>query len=204
MEDSRGRASNGTFIYWRDRHVEQAKVRDWCRVVMARSDSAVLGAARSELLLDKPLDRLVVSWDSDADLAHAAPAAGRRASVDQWRAMADISGLATKVTIANAVWWLPAATPTPGLPEKHTLELVVCDALRQVDGARAEAVARFLAEAPVALPVTEKHYAWSYMAKWFGESGCEFFYRSLWQQPSVAAALERTLRASGALDSMHW
>ena len=47
----------------------------------------------------------------------------------------------------------------------------------------------------MALP---KDHAWSYMAGWYAEHGCEAFYSSLWNDVRVVAELESRLQAAGA------
>lgn len=196
MQDLHGRGGEGSFIYTR----ATSGRCDYCRVIPALSDSAVLDRASTVLANGKRTDRLIVSWDSDELVGHESPAMARTRSFGDWcRAHAVELG---STQTANAVWWVPNAQPTPGLPGAHTLELVVCNALCAVVPSRAIAVHAFLDAAPVGPSSTPKHFAWSYMAKWFGEAGCDEFYQAVWSDPAVAAALTNTLGASGALAAM--
>jgi hypothetical protein len=43
-----------------------------------------------------------------------------------------------------------------------------------------------------------KEHAWSYMAGWYADHGCEACYSNLWNDPRVVGELESRLRASGA------
>ena len=89
-----------------------------------------------------------------------------------------------------------------GLPGQQTLERLVCAALIAAFPQRGPAVQAWLdrrPEAPVAGP---KEFAWSHMAGWYAEHGCQEFYSYLWQAESgdgrVREELEKRLRACGA------
>ena len=51
---------------------------------------------------------------------------------------------------------------------------------------------------PSAPDAGPKEFAWSYMAGWNAEHGCEAFYRLLWEDAEVAGQLESRLREAGA------
>jgi hypothetical protein len=43
-----------------------------------------------------------------------------------------------------------------------------------------------------------KEFAWSHMAGWYAQRGCENFYQAIWEDGATASELEKRLRASGA------
>jgi hypothetical protein len=43
-----------------------------------------------------------------------------------------------------------------------------------------------------------KDYAWSYMAGWYADAGCERFYSSLWEDAAVVTELKSRLCKIGA------
>jgi hypothetical protein len=47
-------------------------------------------------------------------------------------------------------------------------------------------------------PAGPKEHAWSYMAGWHAEHGCEDFYSNLWRDAAIVRELESRLRSSGA------
>src|SRR5262245_22731572 len=76
MSDLHGRGGAGQFIYDRS----SSTGRDYCRVIPAFSDTAVLDRAKTLLATGKQTVRLIVSWDSDANIASGNPAAARTQS----------------------------------------------------------------------------------------------------------------------------
>ena len=43
-----------------------------------------------------------------------------------------------------------------------------------------------------------KSHAWSYMAGWYADHGCEDFYRHVWRDAKVVSELRKRLELSGA------
>lgn len=68
---------------------------------------------------------------------------------------------------------------------------------------RSAAVAKWLSTRPDA-PTKHlgKAYAWSHMAGWYADQGCERFYRVVWEQDELAQALENQLAKLGAIEIM--
>jgi hypothetical protein len=100
------------------------------------------------------------------------------------------------------VRWEAGDGNCPGLPEQQTLERVVCAALVAAFPDRGLAVQKWLdsrTQGPTAGP---KEFAWSHMAGWYAEHGCENFFRYLWTAETgdghAREELENRLRACGA------
>lgn len=90
---------------------------------------------------------------------------------------------------------------TPGVPEKQTLERVVCAALAEAHPARAEAVQSWLeADPDPPKPANAKHFRYAYLSKWFlhGGRGPGSFWKQLWKDESVVTSLQARLQACGA------
>ena len=102
-------------------------------------------------------------------------------------------------SLSCAVWTAPDPQG-PGLPCKNTLERLVCAALVAAYPQRAKPIQQWLesrAEAPDAGP---KEFAWSHMAGWYADQGCEAFYRVLWSDAEVTKQLETRMAQIGAWD----
>ncbi len=179
------------------------------RVVPAHGNGALLGQALGIYLPPTrvPRARLVVcSSDADTIAGSKLPeptlnglelthAAGWQLQGHWFTRTADDPRLAVTS-------WACADPPgTPGVPAKQTLERVVCAALAEVFPARAKAVQEWLDSRPAPPAASPKAHAWSYMAGWHPEKGCEAFLQLVWDPdvvPGVAEAIETRLRASGA------
>lgn len=101
-------------------------------------------------------------------------------------------------TCVSLVRWETDDEPRVGVPSQQTLERLVIAAIVAAYPERGASVQAWLQsrlEAPVA---SGKEYAWSHMAGWYADSGCERFYSGLWEDASVAKQLEDRLRRSGA------
>ena len=95
-----------------------------------------------------------------------------------------------------------ALTPQAGVPRKTTLERLVCACLAEAFPLRAQAVEKWLATRPDMQDgddIDPKGYAWSYLAGWMANSGCDYFFRQAWQSPAIRQRLERKLTELG-----HW
>ncbi len=88
--------------------------------------------------------------------------------------------------------------PAPGIPDKNTLERLVCASLAAAYPDRAGDVGAWLTSRSRPPPACPKEHAWSYMAGSYAEQGCESFLRFLWSDAPVARELESRMRANGA------
>lgn len=107
----------------------------------------------------------------------------------------ELDGGATKVSLIR---WEVTDPPAPGLPDQQTLERLVSAALVGAHSARAKSIQDWLDNRPNPPAADPKEHAWSYMAGWYAEHGCESFYSNLWQDPQIVIQLETRLRSSGA------
>lgn len=76
-------------------------------------------------------------------------------------------------------WRVTTTTSAVGIPTQQTLERVVCAALAEVDGARADCVEHWLRSSPTAASLGPKSYSGSYIAKWHAEDRLDAFYGRL-------------------------
>lgn len=180
------------------------------RVVPCGGKSGLLNELRGRIkgrTID-PLRYVVVCMDSDTD----APSSGGLSGGTQLSDLGNfLRGFEPSVKVEPP--WLelddgaahvalirwethdPAGT---GLPTKQTLERLVCAAILAAYPERGAPVANWLASRPGPPPLTQKEFAWSQMAGWYAEHGCEDFYRQVWRDPHIAHELESRLRAAGA------
>jgi len=98
-------------------------------------------------------------------------------------------------------WWA-SDPPDVQLPHQQTLERLVCAALAGVYPERARAVAAWLAGRPDPPKPDAKDHAWSYLAGWYADHGCEAFFKCLWDDPGVVSELRRRLEETGAWKSV--
>lgn len=105
----------------------------------------------------------------------------------------------TDSAICEVLVWHACCERTPaGVPEKQTLERLVCVALSRVHPSRSEHVQRWLDHRPDGDALSEKAFGWSHMAGWYAEHGCEDFYRFIWTNALVRQQLDELLHAAGA------
>jgi hypothetical protein len=98
-----------------------------------------------------------------------------------------------------------AVTPQAGVPRKNTLERLVCDCLAETFPSLAQAVEKWLVtrpDVPDADDIDPKGYAWSYMAGWKANSGCDYFFRQIWHTPAIKPRLEQKLTQLGYWQSV--
>jgi len=107
-----------------------------------------------------------------------------------------MDGGATTVALVR---WEVGDHPRTGIPTKQSLERIVCAAITAVYGERADRVQKWVSTLG-AHSTTPKTFAWSYMAGWYAEHGCEDFYRQVWRDKGIAAELATLLKACGAWD----
>jgi hypothetical protein len=181
------------------------------RVVPCHGKTNVLPAVRTRLQQrsTKALTRLVINIDSDVTASGASigPLGLQRhdvvnlsrtfdtGAVENAGGEIELDGGATKVALVR---WEVSDPPSPGLPDQQTLERLVSATLAAAYPARAASVQHWLNNRPVPPGADPKEHAWSYMAGWYAEHGCEAFYSILWNDQRVRAELETRLRASGA------
>lgn len=115
-----------------------------------------------------------------------------------WTARPDGLYVPALDTTLHLVRWEADDADCPGLPARQTLERLVCSALHTVYPERTAAVARWLDSRPGASAYGGKEFAWSHMAGWYAEDGCERFYRTVWEDVQVASQLEKRLRSNGS------
>lgn len=182
---------------------------DFIVVVPCHGKQNVLPAARNYLRQRgaQPLVRLVLNVDADASAAVPGSAGLKRVDVENELRQIDsaakmnadgeieIDSGATKVSLIR---WETSDVAQDGLPEQQTLERLVSAALIAAYPARAKAVQSWLNSRPEPPAVSPKDHAWSYMAGWYAELGCDAFYAHVWKDAAVVQELELRLRASGA------
>jgi hypothetical protein len=169
-----------------------------------------LAAITNRLLVEsatRPLVRLVMNRDADLDVtieatglttirsyeASIVPKDTTAALVSEYEIKLDPGG-----TVVALMMWQAADGPIPGVPSKQTLERLVCCSLAAAFPKRAGCVSKWLNSRNLSLDAGPKEHAWSYMAGWYADSGCDRFYQSLWEDKVVAKEMESRLRSSGA------
>lgn len=185
------------------------------RLQSCGGDKAVLGRLEDRLVerTTNALRRLVVNLDTDAsdEAGLALRTAGLRAAVESRVVKADPSCSTTPdadlavdggATLVSTVFWGAADPMTPELPGKQTLERLVCAALCAAYPGRGATIANWLASRAPAPPQSPKEHAWSHMAGWYADAGCDEFYQAIWRDGLVVAELEARLRANGSWDAM--
>ncbi len=196
--------TSGHFAYY-------SKNGRFLRVVPCGGRSMILPAARRRLGQRgaKALERLVLTIDADVhpdgrstgatglrqqDVLHQVQQIDPPASMNADGEI-EIDAGATKVALIR---WETNDPAAPGLPNQQTLERLVSAALAAVFPPWAKAVQAWLDGRPNQPPPDPKEHAWSVMAGWYAEHGCEDFYSNLWRDPVVMRELESRLRSSGA------
>lgn len=104
--------------------------------------------------------------------------------------------LASGVLVHLALWSCEGPGGE-GVPNAHTLERIVSTALARSYPDRAAAVQAWLDGRPAPPNHGAKEHSWSYMAGWYADKGCDAFLSTLWEDPRLAAELERVLSESG-------
>jgi hypothetical protein len=180
------------------------------RVIPCQGKSNILPAAKTRLLQrsTKAVTRLVINVDSDQTASGKSLATGLRQgdvlnlvrtldskAVVNSDGEIEMDGGATKVSLVR---WEVNDAPAPGLPDQQTLERLVSAAMAAAYPARAQSVQKWLDGRPIPPGVDPKEHAWSCMAGWYAEDGCDAFYSNLWSDGAVVAELEARLRSSGA------
>ena len=160
------------------------------------------GASESHLTL------LVVNLDSDVSSSDPSGKTGfRRQDLHTMLTSFDPSPVETddgdlelfdaQITVSLVRWETENDSGT-GLPDPQTLERLVCAALVAAYPERGPVVQDWLGSRPDGPPAGPKEFAWSHMAGWYAENGCEAFYRRVWDDPNVVNELEPRLQNCGA------
>jgi len=158
------------------------------------------------------LSRLVFALDPDANVEDpSGPTGFRGQDLQPWArqfdadAVSDPSGdmvLFQGSTLVSLVRWEASDAGRLGLPGKQCLERLVCAALVAAFPERGASVQTWLDGRPNGPAAGPKEFAWSHMAGWYAEHGCQEFYSYLWAAESgngrVRAELETRLRECGA------
>jgi hypothetical protein len=197
--------TGGQFAY-------HSKSGHFIRVRPCHGKSKVLPAARLRLgqRPSKQLLRLIINVDPDVRVAGATTATTGLQLQDLLQLVhstfdpsatvnadgnIEVDGGATMVALIR---WEVTDPPAPGLPDQQTLERLVSAALAAAYPPRAKAVQDWLNSRPACPAPDPKEHAWSYMAGWYAEHGCEDFYSNLWRDAAVVRELESRLRSAGA------
>ena len=159
----------------------------------------------------KPLTRLVACIDTDVDVTSAdavrpAFASGidrvvRRVAPDASPDATGAFALSTGTSVVE-VRWEADDPPSDLLPHQQCLERLIAAALAEIYPERARAVRDWLASRPSPPTANPKAHAWSHMAGWHPDLGCETFLSEVWTDLAVAAALRKRLQATGAWDTI--
>jgi hypothetical protein len=182
------------------------------RVVPCGGRGNILPAARTRLRqrATKALVRLVVNIDPDVDIgAEGASSAGLRAQnirevvtreFDPAAGMTSEGDIAIDggTTLVSLIRWEADDPHAEGVPAQQTLERLACTAIVAAYRDRARAVHGWLGSRPAAPVAGPKEHAWSYMAGWYAEHGCDDFYAHLWRDPQIVPELRGRLERSGA------
>ena len=189
----------------------RSKSSSFIRVRPCNGKHNVLREARIRLTqrTTKPLVRLVINVDVDTSAAGVTPGSTGLRQQDVLHQVQQIDSGASLnaegnivvdggATIVALLRWETKEPPARGLPDQQTLERIVCAALTAAYPHQAKAVQDWLDARPNPPPADPKEHAWSYMAGWYAEHGCEDFYANLWRDANIVRELESRLRSSGA------
>jgi hypothetical protein len=201
---------------WRDevrggQFAYRSKSGSFVRVRPCNGKHNVLREARIRLTQRgfKTLLRLVINVDVDTSAAGTTPGPTGLLQQDVLHQVQQIDpgaflnpdgeiGVDAGATKVALIRWETNDLPAPGLPDQQTLERLVSASLAAAFPPRARAVQDWLNARPNPPLPDPKEHAWSYMAGWHAEHGCEAFYSNLWRDPPVVRELEPRLRSSGA------
>jgi hypothetical protein len=181
------------------------------RVAPCGGRTNILPAARIRLRqrTTKPLIRLVINIDPDVNVAaEGVPPAGLRSqdvlelarTFDAGATMTPDGEIAIDggATLLSLIRWEADDPHADGIPDQQTLERLACTAIVAAYPDRARAVHAWLASRPAMPEAGHKEHAWSYMAGWYAEHGCDDFYAHLWRDPRIVQELQTRLERSGA------
>ena len=158
-------------------------------------------------LATQPIERFIVNIDDDGDVRtdnkrNSFPEAVRNATASVAAGVIeDANGdlIFGETRVSATAWWTGEAH-SPALPWKQTLERMVAAALDAAYPGRGMVVGQWLAGTPG--KDGSKPHAWSHMAGWYADHGCEGFYRFVWNDPAVVTQLKTRLEGCGVLRLM--
>ena len=198
----------------------RSKSEKFVRIVPCGGDSkAVAREARDRLkeerqrwlqqAAESQLARLIFCIDPDVNVDQASVKTGfaqrdLRAWVNEFDPSAEETehgdmALFDGRTVVSLVRWEVSDEDKRGLPSQQTLERLVCAALVAVYSDRGDAVQEWLDSRPSGPKAGPKEYAWSHMAGWYAQQGCQEFFHVLWEkEPEVVQELRSRLTESGA------
>jgi hypothetical protein len=193
--------THGQFAY-------RSASRNFVRVRACKGKTHVVPEARIRLgqRNTKALVRLVLNVDPDSDPSSAATGLRHQDVLREVQSIEssakmnadneiEIDGGATKI---HLVRWETTDAAGPGLPNQQTLERLICSAIIAAYPARAKAVQDWLDTRPTPPVADPKEHAWSHMAGWYADMGCEAFFSNLWNDARIASELKSRLQSSGA------
>jgi len=195
----------------RGQHMYSSKNGQDVRVVPCGGKPEVLREARQRLgqrAMKPHLSRLIINVDPDVDIDEPTAATGLRpqdvlAIGREFDPKATLgsegdTALDGGATLVSLIRWETDDDQVAGVPSRQTLERLVCTALAVAYPKRGPAVGEWLKSRPDPPSATPKEFAWSHMAGWYAEHGCEAFYTLVWEDAAVAAELQSRLEKSGA------
>jgi len=204
VSDAFGKVDRGAYAY--DAPSSTTKIR----IQPAKSDSQVVEVAITMLKLTSIGIKVHALLNRDADKDAPTTMSPRDwhigvlsyAHSKEYKATAHIDDILIgdegDGDILSFVTWQCIDPASEMLPPKQTLERLVCASLAAAYPERVGPVRAWLASRPAQPSPGPKQFAWSYMAGWYADHGCEDFFRQLWRDPKVKAELEKRLTEIGA------
>jgi hypothetical protein len=188
-----------------------SRSKAFIRIVPCGGKSNIIPAARNYLTWrhSQQLPRLVINVDPDtmagssvgvsgglklSDVLNLTQTFDPAASVNPDNEI-ELDGGATKVAVIR---WEANDPPADGIPHQQTLERLICAALVAAYPDRAIPVKTWLDSRLGSPPAGHKEHAWSYMAGWYADHGCDDFFGHMWRDVKIASELESRLRAANA------
>ena len=181
------------------------------RVKPCGGKSSIIKEAKSALdsRIDRRLLRLVINVDADtnADGTESLSKSVNRVAVEELLRRENIPAQSTPegnftidegATEIYLVRWNISDAPQDTLPNQQTLERLVCAAIFAAYPDRAECVRQWLASRQNPPELSVKEFAWSVMAGWYADSGCDDFYQCFWRDPKLVPELEKRFQECGA------
>lgn len=178
--------------------------------VGGRSQVWPFARKRLEDRRQKELHRLVICVDADSRADGSADPVGgmkphdllrRVQEIDPGAALSDhaeilLTGHPSRV---NLVSWHTASNGSgDGLPQKQTLERILCAAMNRAHSDRAQPIEAWLASRPDPPPRDPKEHALSHVAGWFADCGSyEAAIQKWWASPDLSSHLQEELVAGG-------
>ena len=189
----------------------RSRSEHFIRVVPCRGKDKIVGFARRRLKDRKrrPLANLILNVDSDqnAGLTDGGTCGIGPQRFEQLVHEFDPAvqvGTTNQVSLGDTqlcvIRWETDDPSAQGLPRKQALERLVCAVVVAAYPDRAEPLQKWLDSRPAPPAANPKAHAWSYMAGWYPDNGCEDFYAHVWRDEKIAPQLEARLKAAGAWD----